>query len=136
MNQTIELLLNRHSVRAYEEKDISPEDREQIIAATLRAATAGNMMLYSIIEISDQQIKDTLAITCDNQPFIAKAPLVLIFLADYQRWYDYFKVSGVEELCEKKGGSMRRRWCSMPAQLPGSSATTPSTPTRTARTIC
>jgi len=29
-------------------------------------------------------------VTCDNQPFIAKASLVLIFLADYQRWYDSF----------------------------------------------
>jgi len=27
-------------------------------------------------------------------PFIAKAPLVLIFLADYQRWYDCFNLNG------------------------------------------
>ena len=28
--------------------------------------------------------------TCDNQPFIATAPMVLIFCADVQRWYDIF----------------------------------------------
>jgi FMN reductase (NADPH)/FMN reductase [NAD(P)H] len=49
-----------------------------------------------------------LVTTCDNQPFIARAPLVLLFLADYQRWYDYFIVSGVEQICEQKGTSMRR----------------------------
>jgi FMN reductase (NADPH)/FMN reductase [NAD(P)H] len=72
----------------------------------MRAPTAGNMMLYSIIEVSDQEVKNKLVETCDNQPFIAKAPLVLIFLADYQRWVDYFKVSGVEELCAEIGVPM------------------------------
>ena len=28
--------------------------------------------------------------TCDNQPFIATAPLVLIFCADVHRWYEAF----------------------------------------------
>ena len=48
-------------------------------------------MLYSIIEVESQKLKDKLALTCDNQPFIAKAPLVLLFLADYQKWYDMFE---------------------------------------------
>jgi len=108
MNQTMALLLKRKSVRVYEEKQVSRETREEIIAATLRAPTAGNMMLYSIIEVREQRAKDTLARTCDNQPFIARAPFVLLFLADYQRWYDYFKVSGVEHLCEEKGFVMRK----------------------------
>jgi nitroreductase len=108
MNQTMELLLNRKSVRAYEEKEVSREVKEKILAAALRAPTAGNMMLYSIIEVKEQSAKDTLARTCDNQPFIARAPFVLLFLADYQRWYDYFQVSGVEYLCQQKGAVMRK----------------------------
>jgi len=64
-------------------------------------------MLYSIIEVRDQAAKDTLVRTCDNQPFIAKAPLVLLFLADYQRWVDHFLASGVEQLCEEQGVPMR-----------------------------
>jgi nitroreductase len=108
MSQTIELLLNRKSVRAYERKKVSREVKEKIIAATLRAPTAGNMMLYSIIEVKDQGTKDKLVKTCDNQLFIAKAPFVLLFLADYQRWYDYFQVSDVENLCDQKGVAMRK----------------------------
>ena len=72
-----------------------------ILKATFRAPTAGNMMLYSIIDISDQALKEKLAETCDHQPFIAKAPLVLLFLADYQRWYDYYIYSGTTEACRK-----------------------------------
>jgi nitroreductase len=101
MNPVMELILNRKSVRAYEAKEISKQVKDEILKATLRAPTAGNMLLYSIINVQDQNIKDTLAKTCDNQPFIAKAPLVLLFLADYQRWYDYYMVSGVKELCSK-----------------------------------
>jgi nitroreductase len=107
MNQTMELLLNRKSVRVYEEKEISEEVKEKLFAATLRAPTAGNLMLYSILEVKDQGTKDTLVRTCDNQPFIARAPLVLLFLADYQRWVDHFLASGVEHLCEQEGKPMR-----------------------------
>ena len=107
MNDTLHLLLNRRSIRAYEARPISAEDTSLLLQATLRAPTAGNMMLYSIIEVADQAAKDTLVRSCDNQPFIAKAPLVLLFLADYQRWYDYFRFSGVAELCRRRGEPMR-----------------------------
>ena len=108
MNETLQLLLHRKSIRAYEERQISAEDKDLLLQATLRAPTAGNMMLYSIIEVADQAAKDVLARSCDNQPFIAKAPLVLLFLADYQRWYDFYRLSGVEELCQRRGAPMRK----------------------------
>jgi len=106
MNQVMDVLLKRKSVRAYEEREIEAEVRAEILKATLRAPTAGNLMLYSILDVTDQAIKDKLAVTCDNQPFIARAPMVWIFLADYQRWYDYFLASGVEELCAQRDLTM------------------------------
>jgi nitroreductase len=107
MKPTLELLHNRKSVRAYAEKAVSREVRDQVLAAAMRAPTAGNMQLYSIIEISDQAIKDRLVETCDNQPFIARAPFVLLFLADYQRWLDYFRAAGVEDQCSERSIPMR-----------------------------
>ncbi|MFT3890570.1 MAG: nitroreductase family protein [Anaerolineales bacterium] len=100
--------MKRRSTRAYEEKEIPAEVRAEILKATLRAPTAGNLMLYSILDITDQSIKDQLAVTCDDQSFIAKAPMVWIFLADYQRWYDYFLASGVEGLCEQRNMTMQK----------------------------
>ena len=64
----------------------------------MRAPTAGNLMLYTIIEVEDQALKERLAVTCDDQPFIAKAPWVLVFVADYQKWIDIFSVSDVGSL--------------------------------------
>ena len=97
MNPVLETIHRRKSTRAYEPRLVPPEVRDEIIRAAMRAPTAGNMMLYSIIEVQDQGLKDRLVETCDNQPFIAEAPLVLLFLADYQRWFDYFHHAGVKE---------------------------------------
>jgi len=108
MNQVMDVLLKRRSVRAYEEREIPLEVRAEILKATLRAPTAGNLMLYSILDVTDQSMKDRLAVTCDNQPFIARAPMVWIFLADYQRWYDYFLASGADELCRQRNLTMQK----------------------------
>ena len=100
MNSVIQTILQRKSVRVYEHKPIGDEIKAEILRAAMRAPTSGNMMLYSIIEVKDQEKKDVLAKTCDNQPFIARAPLLLLFLADYQRWHDYFVDCGVEEISQ------------------------------------
>lgn len=96
MNETLKLLQNRKSVRSYSDEPITPEEKQRILSAAMRAPTAGNMMLYSILDITDQSLKDKLAETCDHQPFIAKAPLVLIFCADYRRWMRKFAASGCD----------------------------------------
>ena len=108
MNPTLDLLMNRKSVRGYSVRPVSAEEKDTIMQATMRAPTAGNMMLYTILEVEDQALKDRLAVTCDDQPFIAKAPYVLLFLADYQRWYDYYLAGGVEQACQKRGLPLRQ----------------------------
>ena len=90
MNDTIKQLLERKSVRSFLERDISPEDKEIILKAAVNAPSAGNQQLYTIINVTDQTLKDQLARSCDNQPFIAKAPFVLVFCADAKKWYDLY----------------------------------------------
>ena len=90
MNEVLQQLHDRKSVRVYEDRPIAPEVKQAILEAAIQAPSAGNMALYTILDITDQSIKDKLAVSCDNQPFIATAPMVLIFCADYRRWYDVF----------------------------------------------
>jgi FMN reductase (NADPH)/FMN reductase [NAD(P)H] len=107
MNETLQLIHQRRSVRAYDDRPVDRETVDAIIRAAMRAPTAGNLMLYSILEIEDAAIKAKLARSCDNQPFIARAPLVLVFLADYQRWIDAFVASDVPAACQAEGEKMR-----------------------------
>ena len=90
MNEVLQQLHDRKSVRVYEDRPIAPEVKQAILEAAIQAPSAGNMALYTVLDITDQSIKDKLAVSCDNQPFIATAPMVLVFCADYRRWYDVF----------------------------------------------
>lgn len=89
-NPTLELIAQRSSTRTYDPTPLTADERQAILHAALRAPTGGNMVLYSIIEVDDQAIKERLAVLCDDQPFIAAAPWVLVFVADWQKWTDLF----------------------------------------------
>lgn len=93
-NQILEELSNRKSVRAYEEQEIMPEEKAAIITAAAMAPTAGNQQLYTILDVTDQDLKNRLADLCDHQPFIAKGKLLLVFCADCKKWYDAFSSAG------------------------------------------
>ena len=87
MNETIRQLFDRKSVRVFEDRPIDSADKALILEAACMAPTAGNRQLYTIIDVTDQAIKEQLVDTCDHQPFIAKAQMVLIFCADCRKWY-------------------------------------------------
>ena len=90
MNEILKSLYNRKSVRVYEEQSIPSEIKNVILEAAVQAPSAGCQQLYTILDITDEKLKEALSETCDHQPFIAKAPLVLIFCADCKKWYDAY----------------------------------------------
>ncbi|MBR2924621.1 MAG: nitroreductase family protein [Clostridia bacterium] len=94
MNETIRQLMDRKSVRVFEEKSIGQQEKEAILNAAFAAPTAGNQQLYTILDITDPELKQQLSESCDHQPFIATAPMVLIFLADCRKWYNAFQAAG------------------------------------------
>lgn len=96
MNEVLKQLYERKSVRVFTDKEISATDKAAILRAAVEAPTAGNQQLYTIIDVTDQSLKDRLAVSCDNQPFIASAKMVLIFCADCKKWYDAFVDAGAE----------------------------------------
>ena len=96
MNTVINQLIERKSVRVFTDRQISAEEKNAILEAAVNAPTAGNQQLYTIIDVTDQSIKQALAESCDHQPFIATAPLVLVFCADCRKWYNAFLESGCE----------------------------------------
>lgn len=96
MNEIIRDLHRRKSVRAFEDRPIGNAEKRAILEAAMAAPTAGNQQMYTIIDVTDPELKQKLSVSCDNQPFIAKAPMVLVFCADFQKWYDAFLEGGCE----------------------------------------
>ena len=96
MNDVIRQMIERKSVRAFTDRPISAEDKTAILRAATEAPTAGNQQLYTIIDVTDEALKQRLVKTCDDQPFIADAQMVLIFCADCKKWYDAYIACGCE----------------------------------------
>lgn len=93
-NPVIRSLLERKSVRAFEKRTIPEEAVGQILEAAAQAPTAGNQQLYTIIRVTDPARKLRLSESCDHQPFIAQADLVLVFCADCLKWYRAYQAAG------------------------------------------
>lgn len=102
LNETI---MKRRSYRNFDDRPVEKEVEDRLLTMTLRAPSGGNMQLWSMIRVQDPHKKALLARTCDGQDFIAKAPLVYIFLSDTHKFLEYFRFSGSEE---KSGISMRK----------------------------
>lgn len=95
MNETLRQIAARKSVRVFEQEPVAPAVRQALLEAAFQAPTAGNQMLYTILDITDQALKERLSVLCDDQPFIASSPLVLVFLADCRRWLDTYRAAGL-----------------------------------------
>lgn len=106
MNEILQSLYSRKSVRAYTEKEVSTEVKAQILDAAAQAPSAGCQQLYTILDITDPALKAQLAETCDHQPFIAKAPVVFIFCADCLKWYDAYREAGAQPRAPGPGDLM------------------------------
>ncbi len=99
--ETIELINSRRSCRAFRQESVDKATLDELKRLTLRAPTAGNMLMYTIIEVNDPEKKAELAEICDSQMMIKNAPIVWLFLADNNKWEKYFEYSRSEEKFSK-----------------------------------
>lgn len=94
-NEVIKSLYERKSVRVFTDEEISSEDKNSILQAALQAPSAGCQLLYTILDITDENKKEKLAVLCDNQLFMAKAKMMLVFCADCRKWLTFYEEAGL-----------------------------------------
>ncbi len=76
----------RRTIRKYKTDEVSDELINRLLTSATRAATMGNMQLYSIVVTRDEDVKRSLAPLHFNQPMVMSAPVVLTFCADFHRF--------------------------------------------------
>ena len=96
MNEIIRQLHSRKSVRVFEDRDIPENIVNEILEAACQAPTAGNQQLYTVIRVTDESLLDRLSESCDHQPFIKEAKLVLVFCADCLKWQKAYEYCGCD----------------------------------------
>jgi nitroreductase len=90
-------LLNKHvTVRKFQNKSIEPKLLESIIYSGSRASTTGNMQLYSVIITQDAAMKQKLAPLHFNQSVALNAPVLLTFIADFNRFSKWCEINSAE----------------------------------------
>ncbi|MGY3704035.1 NADPH-dependent oxidoreductase [Vagococcus martis] len=84
MNDVIKLQLNHKSIRKFKDEQLPKEVIETLVNVARHTATSNFMQSYSIVCLSSQEKKQKLAEIC-NQPYVAEASHVFIFVADQYR---------------------------------------------------
>lgn len=106
MNEIIQSLFDRKSVRVFTGEPVTGEEKALLLECAFQAPTAGCQQLYTILDVTDPAEKAELAELCDHQPFIAQAPVVLIFCADCQKWLDVYREAGLEPRAPGPGDAL------------------------------
>lgn len=84
-SETIDVLLDRRSIRKYAPEPVSDAHVSAILEAAVRAPTSSNIHAYSIIVVRDAETKRRLAVPAGNQQHIVDCPVFLAFCADLTR---------------------------------------------------
>jgi nitroreductase len=93
----LELQLGRRSVRRFAADDVSDDQLSALVAAAQSAPTSSNLQPWSVVAVRDPQRKARLATLAAGQPFVAEAPLLLVWVADLGR---------ARRLAERSGASV------------------------------
>ena len=95
MNNTIETQLKHKTIREFKDEKLDDAVIERLLDVANASATSTGMQYFSIINVTDQEIKDKLAEN-GNQEYMARTPHLWIFVADLYRNYNIAKENGQE----------------------------------------
>jgi nitroreductase len=80
-----DLLGRRRMVRRYRPDPVEPEVVDRLIAAAVRAPSAGHTQPWAFVVVRDAERRRALAEAALGQMFIAEAPLVIVACAELER---------------------------------------------------
>jgi nitroreductase len=81
MNETLQTMWVRRSVRRYQPNPIPKEDLNLILEAARRAPTGGNRQRWQMVVVTDAELRHKTAEACNGQMWMAEAPVILCMLA-------------------------------------------------------
>lgn len=93
-SDTLGLLVQHRSVRAFTDDEVSDEMITAIVAAAQSAASSSNNQSWSVVEVRDPDRRRRLVTEAGGSALITQAPVVLLFIADWARaseiarWHD------------------------------------------------
>ncbi|SFM25879.1 oxygen-insensitive NADPH nitroreductase [Salibacterium qingdaonense] len=84
-NPTSELIQNHRSIRRFKADPVPDEMLEDIIHSAQWAPTSHNVQAYTIISVTDPDVRNSLEKWCGPQRYVGSAPVFLVFTADFHK---------------------------------------------------
>ena len=94
MESVYDVIMRRRTVRSFLDTPVEEEKVQQLLDAAIQAPSGGNIQPISIIRIEKPESRDKLAKLAVNQPWVAKAPLCLLFCIDFHRTGKWAQAEG------------------------------------------
>lgn len=91
-----EVVRRRHSIRAYQRRQVEEAKLRFILECANAAPSAGNLQAYEIVVVTDDKARQALARAALDQEYIAQAPVVLVFWQNPHRSAIRYGRRGVE----------------------------------------
>lgn len=95
-NEMIKKQLEHRTIREFKDEPIPEEIFLELMEVARRTATSTGMQAYSIIRVTDGKLRKEIAEIC-MQEYVARAPELLIFVADQFRNWNIAKEKGCFE---------------------------------------
>lgn len=77
----MDLIEKRRSIRSYKSQEVSEEDLNYVLEAFRKAPSAKNLQPWKLVVVRDKKKINDLAIACNNQTFLAEAPVLIVTCA-------------------------------------------------------
>ncbi len=101
MESVYDVIMRRRTVRSFTDQPVEEEKVQKLLDAAIQAPSGGNIQPISIIRIEKAEGRDKMAKLAVNQPWVAKAPLCLLFCIDFHRTGKWAEAEGASYGGEK-----------------------------------
>jgi nitroreductase len=81
------LIETRKSIRSYKPQEVEEEKLNYILQAFRKAPSAKNLQPWKLIVVKDKKKISDLSIACNNQTFLAEAPILIVACAKEEEAY-------------------------------------------------
>jgi FMN reductase [NAD(P)H] len=85
MNATIQTITDHRSIRSYTDQPVSEDHLNAILAAAQAMPTSINGQQVSVVVVRDADRRAQIAELAAGNPWIAQAPVFLVFVADFHK---------------------------------------------------
>ncbi len=94
MNETIKVIQNHASVRNFEDTPLSQEVKDTLISAACSGASSNFIQAFSIVEITDEDMRRELAAITNSAAYVNKTGAFYVFVADLYRQASLLQKAG------------------------------------------